>query len=131
MGLTVGDAVLISTDNPTFHGLFGLIRETADWGCHLDIPFYRPKLPPGLATYRASWGEIVPARQTSRPRTPGTAKTVAPSAAVAVAAAPTARRQAKEQGYEGESCSQCGAMKLRRNGACLCCDECGSTTGCS
>lgn len=41
------------------------------------------------------------------------------------------RQQAKLKGYEGDACSDCGALTLVRNGACLKCDSCGSTTGCS
>ncbi len=39
--------------------------------------------------------------------------------------------QAKLKGYEGDPCTSCGAMTLVRNGSCLKCDSCGSTTGCS
>ena len=34
-------------------------------------------------------------------------------------------------GYEGEACSECGNFTLIRNGTCLQCNTCGSTTGCS
>ena len=35
------------------------------------------------------------------------------------------------KGYEGEACGECGNFTLVRNGTCLKCDTCGSTTGCS
>jgi ribonucleoside-diphosphate reductase alpha chain len=38
---------------------------------------------------------------------------------------------AKARGYEGEACGECGAMTMVRNGACLKCVSCGSTSGCS
>jgi ribonucleoside-diphosphate reductase alpha chain len=38
---------------------------------------------------------------------------------------------AKSKGYEGEACRECGQMTLVRNGACLKCNTCGTTTGCS
>ncbi len=41
------------------------------------------------------------------------------------------KQEAKIQGYEGEACNNCGAYKMRRNGSCLKCDDCGTTTGCS
>ncbi len=41
------------------------------------------------------------------------------------------RAEAKAKGYEGEACSECGNFTLVRNGTCLKCDTCGSTTGCS
>ena len=40
-------------------------------------------------------------------------------------------QQAKMQGYEGESCPECQNFTLVRNGTCLKCNTCGSTTGCS
>jgi hypothetical protein len=39
--------------------------------------------------------------------------------------------EAKAKGYEGEACGECGNFTLVRNGTCLKCDTCGSTTGCS
>ena len=39
--------------------------------------------------------------------------------------------EAKAKGYEGEMCSECGNFTLVRNGTCMKCDTCGSTTGCS
>ena len=41
------------------------------------------------------------------------------------------RRTARMQGYEGDSCGECGNFTLVRNGTCLKCVTCGSTTGCS
>jgi ribonucleoside-diphosphate reductase alpha chain len=52
----------------------------------------------------------------------------------ATVAAPTKaerRAEAKAKGYEGEMCSECGNFTLVRNGTCMKCDTCGSTTGCS
>ena len=40
-------------------------------------------------------------------------------------------KQARMQGYEGEACSECQNFTLVRNGTCLKCNTCGSTTGCS
>lgn len=39
--------------------------------------------------------------------------------------------EARQKGYDGDPCPECNAMTLLRNGACLKCDSCGSTTGCS
>jgi ribonucleoside-diphosphate reductase alpha chain len=41
------------------------------------------------------------------------------------------RAEAKAKGYEGEMCSECLNFTLVRNGTCLKCETCGSTTGCS
>ena len=40
-------------------------------------------------------------------------------------------REARMKGYEGDSCAECGNFTLVRNGTCLKCDTCGSTSGCS
>jgi ribonucleoside-diphosphate reductase alpha chain len=49
----------------------------------------------------------------------------------AKAAASEKRAEARAKGYEGEACGECGNFTLVRNGTCLKCDTCGSTTGCS
>jgi ribonucleoside-diphosphate reductase alpha chain len=41
------------------------------------------------------------------------------------------RAQARIKGYEGDACSECGNFTLVRNGTCLKCNTCGTTTGCS
>jgi ribonucleoside-diphosphate reductase alpha chain len=40
-------------------------------------------------------------------------------------------RMARLLGYEGDACSECGQFTLVRNGTCLKCLTCGSTSGCS
>jgi ribonucleoside-diphosphate reductase alpha chain len=40
-------------------------------------------------------------------------------------------RVARMKGYEGDSCGECGNFTLVRNGTCLKCNTCGSTSGCS
>ncbi len=34
-------------------------------------------------------------------------------------------------GYTGEQCAQCGSARVKRNGSCTVCEDCGSTSGCS
>ena len=38
---------------------------------------------------------------------------------------------ARMKGYEGDACGECGNFTLLRNGTCMKCDTCGSTSGCS
>lgn len=38
---------------------------------------------------------------------------------------------AKQQGFTGDQCAVCGSMKMKRNGSCMLCLDCGETTGCS
>jgi ribonucleoside-diphosphate reductase alpha chain len=40
-------------------------------------------------------------------------------------------REALAKGYSGDACGTCGQFTLVRNGTCLKCDSCGSTSGCS
>jgi ribonucleoside-diphosphate reductase alpha chain len=54
--------------------------------------------------------------------------------APASAPKPTAadkRAEARMKGYVGEACPECANFTMVRNGTCLKCDTCGSTTGCS
>ena len=55
------------------------------------------------------------------------------SAAKAAPLSPTVKsiRSARQKGYEGDPCPVCGHLTLVRNGTCLKCETCGSTTGCS
>ena len=46
-------------------------------------------------------------------------------------AAAKTRRLARESGFTGDICSDCGSSKMQRNGTCLKCNDCGATTGCS
>jgi ribonucleoside-diphosphate reductase alpha chain len=56
---------------------------------------------------------------------------LAPAAARPVSRKDEAIAQARMKGYVGDACPECGHMTLVRNGTCLKCDTCGSTTGCS
>jgi ribonucleoside-diphosphate reductase alpha chain len=38
---------------------------------------------------------------------------------------------ARLKGYEGDPCGDCGQFTMVRNGTCLKCITCGTTTGCS
>jgi ribonucleoside-diphosphate reductase alpha chain len=63
----------------------------------------------------------------------GTSKTVGVSETVmdAVDEKLAQIREARIKGYEGEACQECGNFTLVRNGTCMKCDTCGSTSGCS
>ncbi len=54
-----------------------------------------------------------------------------PEASAAPVTGMDARVKAKMQGYEGEACGECGNYTLVRNGTCMKCNTCGSTSGCS
>jgi len=39
--------------------------------------------------------------------------------------------KARSMGYTGDPCPGCGSIKMKRNGSCMVCEDCGETTGCS
>ncbi len=41
------------------------------------------------------------------------------------------KEHARLSGYTGDQCSNCYGVRMRRNGSCLMCEDCGTTTGCS
>ena len=43
----------------------------------------------------------------------------------------TAVQVARQKGYEGDPCSECKQFTMVRNGTCLKCETCGTTSGCS
>jgi ribonucleoside-diphosphate reductase alpha chain len=61
-------------------------------------------------------------------KTPTMLELVQASAGVGVS---DLRAEAKIKGYVGEACRECANFTLVRNGTCLKCDTCGTTTGCS
>ena len=55
-----------------------------------------------------------------------------PAAAAVLPNSQEARiKQARQKGYEGDPCPECGQLTLVRSGACAKCDTCGATSGCS
>jgi ribonucleoside-diphosphate reductase alpha chain len=61
---------------------------------------------------------------------PAVAKAAVPASTTVLSYSEKAR-QARLKGYEGDPCPECGSWTLVRNGTCLKCDTCGTTTGCS
>jgi ribonucleoside-diphosphate reductase alpha chain len=66
---------------------------------------------------------------------PATGRAIAPvsggSGPVAEMKLLTASEMARLKGYEGDPCGDCGQFTMVRNGTCLKCITCGTTTGCS
>ena len=59
------------------------------------------------------------------------AQVVTETKSVHVGKTETSYDKAKQLGYTGDSCGDCGSMTMVRNGTCLKCITCGSTSGCS
>jgi ribonucleoside-diphosphate reductase alpha chain len=70
-------------------------------------------------------------RPRSKAISPGTAPLSGAAHAPAAESVAERRAQARMKGYVGEACPKRGNFTMVRNGACLKCDTCGSTTGCS
>jgi ribonucleoside-diphosphate reductase alpha chain len=66
---------------------------------------------------------------------PATVRVAAPmsggSGPVAASRPLSASAMARLKGYEGDPCGDCGQFTMVRNGTCLKCITCGTTTGCS
>ena len=91
--------------------------------------YLRKRLPQELVVLQGGMDNVfspVDALATLVPETMGGSTTAAASAL-----AMDPRTKAKMQGYEGDSCSDCGNYTLVRNGTCMKCNTCGATSGCS
>ena len=75
---------------------------------------------------QATLNGAAPTEESRAPRDDAAAR-----AKAAQAAALAGTRIARLKGYEGDPCPVCGHLTLVRNGTCLKCETCGSTTGCS
>ena len=53
------------------------------------------------------------------------------AATQASAAGQSGKIDPRELGYTGEQCAYCQSSRVRRNGSCTVCDDCGATSGCS
>ena len=84
------------------------------------MPLQSPEDSPGLA-----------ARLWVQSRLPGELMTADAQPTSTDLAIADRRAEARQKGYVGESCPDCGNFTFVRNGACLKCGACGSTTGCS
>jgi ribonucleoside-diphosphate reductase alpha chain len=103
----------------------------------LDIS--KPAAVAGESTPRLMTAVAAPAQPVSGN---GTGIGFQPNVAVPVALSATPRpskndglarkmQEAKLKGYEGDPCRECGLFTMVRNGTCLKCDTCGTTSGCS
>ena len=99
--------------------------ETARGGVVTAMASAGPRAEAATALKAEPEAKLSPAEQLEHRFDFGNAKTYAK------AAASEKRAEARAKGYEGEACGECGNFTLVRNGTCMKCDTCGSTTGCS
>ncbi|MBO6775593.1 MAG: vitamin B12-dependent ribonucleotide reductase [Marinibacterium sp.] len=88
----------------------------------------------GMGATAFAVGDPSAALQTLAPETGVATTKVAATSTTALSTGAVevdARTKARMQGYEGDPCGECGNYTLVRNGTCMKCNTCGSTTGCS
>ena len=95
-----------------------------------------PESPGGEANGNGQRGKLSPGQELySRQKRGGASEPSAP--ATSLHRAPTfdegsqKMQSAKAQGYTGDQCLNCGSMRVKQNGACHVCEDCGTTSGCS
>ena len=105
---------------------FIVIQGTGTDGLGAPTSYAQPREPeaPAMAVGFAE-GDSLDGLDWQPPRSLGAA------AATTAPKTEDARAIARMKGYEGEACPECQNFTLVRNGTCLKCDTCGSTTGCS
>ncbi len=85
--------------------------------------------PPALPSGASPHGSV----RSAAPIGGGSGAVVRPGPAPVGSAAKslTESEMARLKGYEGDPCGECGQFTMVRNGTCLKCITCGTTTGCS
>ncbi len=148
-----GDALHDAKDDPDFDDEEVISERTVDARAALAVPLAHPRSthlkprapkPTGVATPMAQTPPAVPApplrtttpigSQSSSNGNGGASSAPHRGVTVPTPAAGSAAeriRMARQRGYEGDPCSKCGQLMLVRSGACMRCDSCGETSGCS
>lgn len=93
---------IITPENKALNGAMAFVSKVEEWGAHL--------LTEAAATgrFRAAWHEMGPYGEGE---TGGKALSVV-------------------SGFTGDICGHCGGSRMIRAGACLCCQDCGTSGGC-
>lgn len=100
---SVGDTVRLNVpENDRLHDAVATIVELTNWGAHVYC------LSAETRSFRALFSEMMTVLHTNGKMTASI-----------------------ESGYTGDICNNCGGSRMRRNGSCLLCDDCGTTSGCS
>ena len=103
-----------------------MIRQVSSSG------YLRKRLPHELMVLQGGISDFISSHETS-PDPVGTLATLVPETRLTKGPVGQMddRTKAKMQGYEGDSCGECGNFTLVRNGTCMKCNTCGATSGCS
>lgn len=109
-----GDGIRVPVENPA--GFWETMAAHRGDGVE-GFVLFRPDVPLPAAE---------PTRRDGRPLDPPKVADTELAIAPAMSA-----QQAREQGFTGNSCTNCGSMQMKVSGHCEVCSECGTTTGCS
>ena len=101
-----------------------------------DAPVADPPAPAASAPAPAAPRTPEPSAEAASAAAPSPAPatpTATATSTVPLQMSDTATRtlQARQMGFEGDPCPECGQMMMVRNGTCLKCVSCGATSGCS
>lgn len=114
--LSVGQVVyLYLPDNPRLHAAQAVVWHLTEYGAVVQCPTA------ATGTFRALKEEMTYKPVSFLSEMDTVVETMQPSPSF----------KAREAGYTGDVCGQCGGCKMRRNGSCLLCEDCGLTSGCS
>ena len=100
-----------------------MIRKVSSTG------YLRKRLPQELVVLQGGMDQVFKSEKANDPV--GALAQLIPESNVTAVVQMDARAKAKLQGFEGDSCSDCGNYTLVRNGTCMKCNTCGATSGCS
>lgn len=117
--LATGQVVYIHTpENPRLHGTKATVKEVTDYGALLDAPAAASR------QFRAVREEMTYEPPLSLPDEYPLEAYKGHDTIIGTAIAHL-------RGYTGDYCQHCGGCRMRRNGNCNLCEDCGSTSGCS
>jgi hypothetical protein len=100
----VGERVVLDCDNPFLDGRPAVVLALTDYGAVVSTGV-------GSGQWRALLSELAPCRES------------------VTAARDRPDERAREAGYSGDACGSCGSFEMIRDGKCLTCRSCGSTSG--
>lgn len=129
--LQVGsEVILVVPENPRLNGKPAIVTELTPWGANVACPFA------ATGRFRAMLHEMEMVEAStfvvSKPDTQ-TAQKLYKDTHIANGEKTDTKKSilAKNMGYSGNTCADCGGSKMRRNGTCEICEDCGRTSGCS
>ncbi|MFQ5438394.1 MAG: vitamin B12-dependent ribonucleotide reductase, partial [Paracoccaceae bacterium] len=120
-----GKANLSEVSHPIATRSLDMIRQVSSSG------YLRKRLPQELVLLQGGADSVFTSSRSDPDASSALAALVPETRPAAPVVALDERAKARMQGYEGDSCGECGNYTLVRNGTCMKCNTCGATSGCS